>query len=50
VFPRATTEHAAVGLKEIFAASAAIIAALDLTFDLSNRARIHSLMNAAILN
>ncbi len=32
-----------VGLKELFAASAAIIAALDLTFDLSNRARVHSM-------
>jgi hypothetical protein len=32
-----------IGLKEIFAASAAIIAALDLTFDLSNRARMHAM-------
>jgi hypothetical protein len=32
-----------IGLKEVFAASAAIIAALDLTFDLSNRARAHAL-------
>ncbi len=31
-------------IKEICAASAAIIAALDLTFDLSNRARAHSMM------
>jgi len=31
------------GLKELFAASAAIIAALDLTFDLSNRAREHAM-------
>jgi hypothetical protein len=31
------------GLKELFAASAAIIAALDLTFDLSNRARGHAM-------
>jgi hypothetical protein len=36
--------HSAAGLKELCAAGAAIIAALDLTFDLSNRARIHSLM------
>jgi hypothetical protein len=35
-------EPAAV--KEICAASAAILAALDLTFDLSNRARAHSMM------
>jgi hypothetical protein len=32
-----------IGLKELFAASAAIIAALDLTFDLSNRARAHAM-------
>jgi hypothetical protein len=32
-----------IGLKELFAASAAIIAALDLTFDLSNRARGHAM-------
>lgn len=32
-----------IGLKELFAASAAVIAALDLTFDLSNRARVHSM-------
>jgi hypothetical protein len=32
-----------IGLKELFAASAAIIAALDLTFDLSNRARQHAM-------
>jgi hypothetical protein len=44
VFPRATAPQGAVGLKEMFAAGAAIIAALDLTFDLSNRARTHSLM------
>jgi hypothetical protein len=43
IFPQ-TNSHGAVGLKEIFAATAAIIAALDLTFDLSNRARTHSLM------
>lgn len=30
--------------RELFAALAAIIAALDLTFDLSNRARTHSMM------
>src|SRR5258708_11303151 len=44
VFPRATAPQGAIGLKELFAASAAIIAALDLTFDLSNRARTHALM------
>jgi hypothetical protein len=44
IFPHATAPQGAVGLKELFAASAAIIAALDLTFDLSNRARTHSLM------
>lgn len=34
-----------VGLvKELFAAGAAILAALDLTFDLSNRARAHAMM------
>jgi hypothetical protein len=32
-----------IGLKELFAASAAVIAALDLTFDLSNRARAHAM-------
>jgi hypothetical protein len=32
-----------VGTKELFAASSAIIAALDLTFDLSNRARAHAM-------
>jgi hypothetical protein len=31
-------------LKEVFAAGAAILAALDLTFDLSNRARAHAMM------
>ena len=31
-------------VKELCAASAAILAALDLTFDLSNRARAHSMM------
>lgn len=31
------------GVKELFAASAAVIAALDLTFDLSNRARSHAM-------
>jgi hypothetical protein len=31
-------------LKEVFAALAAILAALDLTFDLSNRARAHAVM------
>lgn len=31
-------------LKNMFAASAALIGALDLTFDLSNRARTHSMM------
>ncbi|MCA1471179.1 hypothetical protein I6F09_25270 [Bradyrhizobium sp. IC3195] len=31
-------------LKEVFAAGAAILAALDLTFDLSNRARSHAMM------
>jgi hypothetical protein len=43
--------HTALGIpvevpavKEICAASAAILAALDLTFDLSNRARAHSMM------
>jgi hypothetical protein len=43
--------HASLGasidgatIKEICAASAAILAALDLTFDLSNRARAHSMM------
>jgi hypothetical protein len=44
VFPRAMESHGSVGIKEAFAAGAAIIAALDLTFDLSNRARTHSLM------
>jgi hypothetical protein len=44
VLPRANAPHASVGLKELLAAGAAIIAALDLTFDLSNRARTHSLM------
>jgi hypothetical protein len=46
IFPKGTdTEaHGSVGIKEAFAAFAAIIAALDLTFDLSNRARTHSLM------
>ena len=49
VFPRIS--HSVFGLsldigavKEACAASAAIIAALDLTFDLSNRARSHSMM------
>ena len=37
--------HVEVALvKEVCAASAAILAALDLTFDLSNRARAHSMM------
>jgi hypothetical protein len=44
VLPRPTATHDGIGLKELFAAGAAIIAALDLTFDLSNRARTHSLM------
>jgi hypothetical protein len=44
IFPHAAAPQGSVGLKELFAASAAIIAALDLTFDLSNRARTHSLM------
>jgi hypothetical protein len=44
IFPHASAPQGSVGLKELFAASAAIIAALDLTFDLSNRARTHSLM------
>jgi hypothetical protein len=34
----------AAHIKEICAALAAILAALDLTFDLSNRARMHTLM------
>lgn len=33
-----------IGVKESFAALAAVFAALDLTFDLSNRARGHALM------
>lgn len=44
IFPRGAESHGAVGIKEAFAAGAAMIAALDLTFDLSNRARTHSLM------
>ncbi len=44
IFPKPDAPHGSVGLKEMFAAMAAIIAALDLTFDLSNRARTHSLM------
>jgi hypothetical protein len=44
VFPRGLESQGFVGLKEAFAAGAAIIAALDLTFDLSNRARTHTLM------
>ena len=44
VFPKEADSHGSVGVKEAFAASAAVIAALDLTFDLSNRARTHSLM------
>jgi hypothetical protein len=44
IFPHPAAPQGSVGLKELFAASAAVIAALDLTFDLSNRARTHSLM------
>lgn len=44
VLPKPATSHGSVGLKELLAAGAAIIAALDLTFDLSNRARVHALM------
>lgn len=44
VLPRPAEPHGSVGLKELLAAGAAVIAALDLTFDLSNRARTHSLM------
>ena len=44
IFPKGIEPHGSVGIKEAFAAGAAIIAALDLTFDLSNRARTHSLM------
>jgi len=44
ILPYTNPNHASVGFKEVFAAGAAIIAALDLTFDLSNRAREHSLM------
>lgn len=45
LFPKEQVAHGSltIGLKEFFAASAAIIAALDLTFDLSNRARSHAL-------
>lgn len=32
------------GAKEVFTALAAVCAAIDLTFDLSNRARVHSMM------
>ena len=38
-----TATALSVDLKELFAASAAIVAALDLTFDLSNRARMHAM-------
>jgi hypothetical protein len=44
IFPKGMESHGSVGIKEAFAAGAAILAALDLTFDLSNRARTHSLM------
>jgi hypothetical protein len=44
IFPKGAETHGSVGVKEALAAGAAIIAALDLTFDLSNRARTHSLM------
>ena len=33
-----------IGFRELFALTATVIATLDLTFDLSNRARTHSLM------
>lgn len=36
--------HGPVWVKELFAAGAVFLAALDLTFDLSNRARVHSMM------
>jgi hypothetical protein len=43
VLPRLLHSEVAT-VKEMFAASAAILAALDLTFDLSNRARAHAMM------
>jgi hypothetical protein len=45
VFPREMSGYNIGSLvKQVFAALAALIAALDLTFDLSNRARTHSMM------
>lgn len=44
VLPKSSEPHGTMGLKELLTAGAAAIAALDLTFDLSNRARTHSLM------
>jgi hypothetical protein len=48
IFPHPAAPQGSVGPKELFAASTAVIAALDLTFDLSNRARTHSLMKTPV--